>query len=301
MSLYTISGELSPSAPFDFGKSLDFVGMFGPTAGEQSLAERMITKAVIVGGRPVVFRVASSGGLEEPRVEYTLFADRPFDRATQRAAADRIAFFLSLADDLRPLYALGQADPQFAPIVEQLYGYHQVKFLTPFECACWAILTQRNAMPIARKLKQALVEHFGAGLEVDGTRYDAVPDAGMLAAAAPEDLSRLVRNGRRAEYLGAVAQAFSGVDEGWLRAAPYDEAAAWLRGITGIGEWSASFVLLRGLGRLEQIPIGEQRLSDAAAKWYNAGQPLSEAAIEQIAGRYGAWQGYWAHYLRVAA
>ncbi len=59
---------------------------------------------------------------------------------------DRLGFYLSLQDDLRPFYAIADADPDFAPVARGLYGFQQVKFLTPFEHLCWAILTQRTPM-----------------------------------------------------------------------------------------------------------------------------------------------------------
>jgi DNA-3-methyladenine glycosylase II len=262
---------------------------------------RALTKAVFVGGQVIVFQVEHTGSVEQPQLAYTLHAERAIHAATQRAAEDRIAFFLSLCDDLAPFYTLAEDDPLFAPIARRLYGYHQVKFLTPFENAVWAVLTQRNAMPIARNLKRQLVERYGASLEVAGRTYWAFPEAPILAQADPGALYDLMPNLRRAEYLQAVAIAFSAADEQWLRSAPYAEVLAWLRGIKGIGEWSASFILLRGLGRTEQLPGGEAKLSAAASKHYGQGRTLSDQAIHDIAAHYGAWQGYWAHYLRVAS
>ena len=160
------------------------------------------------------------------------------------------------------------------------------------------MLTQRNPIPIAKTIKQALSERYGASLEVAGQRYWAFPNAARLAEADPAELLELTRNQRRAEYLRAVATAFSGADELWLRAAPYAEVEAWLRDIKGLGAWSAVFVMLRGLGRLEQLPVGEARLGEAASRVY--GCALSDAELVAIADRYGAWKGYWAHYLRVA-
>jgi DNA-3-methyladenine glycosylase II len=297
---YTATGALSPTAPFDFAKSLDFLGGFGPLAGEQALAAHALTRAVILGGRPIVFRLRSVGDVEAPRLDYTLFAEQSIDIATERTAADRAAFFLSLDDDLAPFYTLGQADPQFAPVVEQLYGYHQVKFPTPFEAACWAVLTQRNSMASARTLRRRLAERFGKSLEVDGIAQLAFPAAETLAEADPEELQAMLPNLRRAEYLGAVARAFSGVDEGWLRAAAYDDVVAWLGAISGIGAWSTTFIMLRGLGRTDRVPVGEERIRAIVARRYNGGAELSQAQLERIAAHYGVWQGYWAHYLRVA-
>jgi DNA-3-methyladenine glycosylase II len=295
---HTISGTLAAQPPFDFGRSLDFLAGFAPTEGEQSLAGRALAKAVLIDGQVVLFQVAPAGGAEQPVLHYTLRSDRPIDGTTRAAAEDRIAFFLSLADDLRPFYAIGRDDPSFAPVVQQLYGYHQVKFLTPFENACWAVLTQRNPIPAAKRTKQDLAERYGASLEFEGARHWAFPEARRLAEAGVDELRDLVDNQRRAEYIHAIAVAFAGADERWLRAAPYDEVAAWLSAIKGIGAWSATFVLLRGLGRMERLPVGEARLGQAAAKVY--GHALNDAELARIAERYGPWQGYWAHYLRVS-
>jgi DNA-3-methyladenine glycosylase II len=300
MTLAIATGTLQPTAPFDFAKTVDFLGGFGPLADEQLLRTRTLQRAVMRDGQPIVFRLGASGDVETPRLEYTLFAEAPIDAASERAVADRIAFFLSLHDDLRPFYALAQIDPVFVPVVEQLYGYHQVKFPTPFEAACWAILTQRNSMASARTLRRRLSERFGQSLDVDGSLHVALPEAETIAGADPNELQDMLPNLRRAEYLGAVARAFSGVDEGWLRAAPYDDVASWLGAIAGIGAWSTTFIMLRGLGRTDRFPAGETRIGAIVARRYNDGAELSQAQLERIAAQYGVWQGYWAHYLRVA-
>jgi DNA-3-methyladenine glycosylase II len=292
-------GTLAPTPPFDFDKSLDFLGFFAPMEGEQMLAARALAKAVFIAGQMIVFEIAVSGDVEQPRLDYTLHSDQPISETTRAAAEDRIAFFLSLHDDLRPFYAIGMDDSPFAPVIERLYGYHQVKFLTPFENAAWAVLTQRTPIPIAKNLKQALSDRFGASLTIGDQRYTALPEPARLAAADPNELLELVGNPRRAEYLQAVARAFAGTDEAWLRTAPYAEVEAWLRAIKGMGAWSTTFVLLRGLGRMDQLPVGEARLGQAAAKVY--GRALSEAELAAITERYGAYRGYWAHYLRVGA
>jgi DNA-3-methyladenine glycosylase II len=298
--MYSDTGYLTPTPPFDLAKSLDFLGMFPPMQNEQALAERSLTKAIGVGGHTLAFQVVAQGSVEEPQLAYTLFAEQPLSAAIKASAIDRIAFFLSLTDDLRPFYSVARQDPEFAPIVEQLYGYHQVKFTSPFENACWAILSQRTPMAVARKTKHALAERLGGSLSLAGTVYWAFPEPIAVAAAGDDELRALVQNERKVEYLRSAAESFADVDEGFLRTAAYDQVRAWLLRIKGIGEWSASFIMIRGLGRMERASFAEQRLLDGAAKLYGQGQPLSRDEVERIAERYGAWQGYWAHYLRAA-
>ncbi len=301
MTMYTESRKLRVVPPFNFAQSMAFLGGFRPMNNEQTLSGDRLVKAVSVAGQVVAFQVRSSGSIEEPALTYTLFSEKPIAEETRRASVERASFFLSLSDDLRSFYAVGQEDPAFAPIVSRLYGLHQVKFLTPFENACWAILSQRNLMTVSRKMKQALVEEYGGKIEIDGVTYWAFPEPDRLAAADPYDLATLIGHGPKGEGVSAVARAFKGVDEQFLRTAPYEEAEAWLRKIRGIGEWSASFVLLRGLGRMERAPLTEKHLLAAINNVYAPTHDMSQESIERLAAKYGPYQGYWAYYLRAAS
>jgi DNA-3-methyladenine glycosylase II len=298
MGLYSEEGSLRPTPPFDFAKSLDFLGAFPPMREDQTVSELSMTKAVRVGGRAIVFQLKPTGTIKMPRLKYTLFADHPFSRGLTEVVIDRISFFLSLSDDLDQFYRIAINDSSFAPILQKLYGLHQVKFLTPFECACWAVLSQRNQLSAARKAKQALLERFGTSLEVNGSLYRAFPEPSQLGETSQEEVKALLKHQRREEYLGEVIKAFSEVDERFLRTANYDKVEEWLKNIRGIGEWSARLILLRGLGRMEKLAV-EKRLMAAAARVY--GKPMTTQRLHVIGEKYGRWKGYWAYYLRTAA
>src|SRR5437660_12428197 len=209
MGLYSEEGSISPMSPFDFAKSLDFLSMFPPMREDQTVSELSMTKAVRVGGRAIVFQLKPTGTIKMPGLKYTLFADHPFSRGLTEVVIDRISFFLSLSDDLDQFYRIAINDSSFASILQKLYGLHQVKFLTPFECACWAVLSQRNQLSAARRAKQALLERFGTSLEVNGHVYRAFPEPGQLADASREELKVLLKHERREEYLGHVIKAFN--------------------------------------------------------------------------------------------
>ncbi len=299
--MYQETGALTPTPPFDFDKSLQFLGIFEPTKNEQRVSSHTLRKAICIDGQTVVFQLASTGTTEDPKLEYTLFSAQQIPEATKDTVVERVNFFLSLDDDLEPFYRIGREDSDFAPVIEHLYGYHQVKFLTPFENACWAVLTQRNPMNIAQKTKQALTERFGSSLEMNGAVYWAFPEPIQIALADERELLSLIRNERRTEYLSAVARAFSEVDDEFLKTAPDEEVETWLRNIKGLGEWSVTFIMVRGLGRMERVPLTEKRLVEAASKVYGFSEEMSREALQRLADKYGPWQGYWAHYLRVAS
>lgn len=305
--LHHLSGTLAPRAPFDFAQTLAFLRMFTPTADEQCLADGALTKAIALNGRAVVFRVrdegsegSGEGSVERPQLAYTLTSATPISATEHAALRERLSRFLSLDDDLRPFYACAEADPVLAPVVAARYGLHQPTFLTPFEIACWAVLTQRAPIAIARRVKDRLTARYGAALTVEGAVYRAFPEVATLAAAAPDDLAALVGNSRKVEYLQAVIAFFSQADETFLRTGPLDEVIAQLRGVRGLGAWSVAFILVRGLGRIDYALPTDEALTRAAARLYNGGQPLAPAEMRRLLDRYGETRGYWAFYCRLA-
>ncbi len=294
MTFQHLTGRLAPVEPFDFAKSLAFIGAFPPVRGEQTQGDLSLTKGVMIAGQPVVFRLSGAGSL----LTYEAWSLAPIERA---ALEDRLRFFLSLDDDLEPFYAAGRNDASFKPLLADLDGLHQVKFLTPFENAVWAVLTQRTPMPMARKMKTALVAAKGATLTIDGVDYPVFPQADQLAGLSEVDLQEIIGHKPKAGYLANLIAAFVRTDERWLREAPTLEVEAWLRGIKGIGPWSATFILIRGLGRMDAALDAGDELSKAVGRVYFNGRSATAREITSLARPYGVWHGYWSYYLRAHA
>lgn len=291
MTFQHVTGRLTPVEPFDFARSLAFIGAFPPVRGEQTQGDLTLTKGVMVAGQPVVFRLTGAGSA----LTYEAWSPAPI---AQAALEDRLRFFLSLDDDLEPFYAIARNDAAFTPILTALHGLHQVKFLTPFENAVWAVLTQRTPMPMARKMKAALIVAKGATLTVDGVDYPVFPQVDQLAGLSEVDLQEIIGHKPKADYLANLIAAFARTDERWLREAPTLEVEAWLRGIKGIGPWSAMFILIRGLGRMDAALDAGDELRQAVGKVYGDGRPATARDVAACAKPYGALQGYWSYYLR---
>ena len=292
-------GTIRPVAPFDFDQAIDFIVTFPPMHGEQVVSAKAITRAAWASQTPVAFRLSSAGTVEAPELRYELHADETLSDADVAGIVRRIEVYLSVADDLHRFYELIDSDAPFTAVKRELYGYHQVKFLTPFENACWTILSQRNLLGVAQRMKRSMIEEFSAAVELGEREFWPFPGAKAVVQASVEDLTRLLRNSRRAEYIHGAASAFSQVEEPFLREGSYDEVSRWLRAIPGVGEWSAAFIMIRSLGRMERIPYGDQALMRIAGKVYGAGGPMPAEEVQRLADHYGDLQGYWAHYLRV--
>jgi DNA-3-methyladenine glycosylase II len=299
MTIYESSGKLFPNPPFDFSKSLNFTVMFTPTSDEQTISNLSLTKAVYIKNMTMAFKVEDIGTVDEPVLFYTLYAYDEISDEIKFELLERINFYLSLEDGLKDFYSLGRDDIEFNPILEDLYGLHQVKFLTPFEGAAWAVLSQRISMKVAHLMKDRLTKAVGDNIQVDKVDYWTFPDAHQVKNLGAEKLQSIIKNKRKSEYLIAVADAFNEVNENFLIKAPIDEVKNWLLNIKGIGEYSAHLELVRALGRMEELSAHHDKMLMICAKKIY-GPHINEENLDKIADSYGKFKGYWSYYLRTA-
>jgi len=291
--LHSETGTLDAVEPYDFRRSLDFLQGFGPMSGEQSVEGGSATKAIMVEGQVVAVRVWK--GKVASTVDYELFSVGPVSSKLADSMPERISFFLSLKDDVKPFYSIAkEKDPKFYPIIERSWGLHQVKFPSFLEIACWALINQRIQRPIALRIKRSLTEKYGGSIEVDGKVYWAFPDRSRLEGASAKELLEVTRNQRITQRLVSLASMLDELDEGFLKAAPFEKAKERLEKVRGVGEWSSQFILFRGLGRMGRLQqINLRPLGETIQKVYGS-EVMSPEVVNKV---YGSWAGYWQLYL----
>lgn len=297
MLLYTVSGELRPAAPFDFDLTLAAIAATPPLRTVVQTAAGSLSTVVSAGGQPAHVTVFNGGHVDAPRLTYRMASSRPLGEYAALAAANRVRFFLSLDDDLAFFYQLGREDAHFSPVIARLFGYHQVKFPTPFEAACWTALGGLTGPAAAARVHALLVDRLGPRVKLHGASRPAFPDAVHILAAHRADVGRTTMSERRWRSLQAVATAFARIDPLFLREASLAEVEDWLLGIDGVGPVAARFVLVRGLGRMETARLDDPRLRDAYRAAYGATPSDDHSRMGATARHFGPWRGYWAHYL----
>jgi DNA-3-methyladenine glycosylase II len=290
---------LSATPPFSFAQTLAFIRSFYARDYERVPAHEQVVgntlrRVVSVQSVPVLFEVEAQGA----GLELSVHAERLSDELLT-ATTERVRFYLSLDDDLGPLYS--RAEPVFQGVVQDLHGYHMLKILTPFEAACWALIQQRTPNGFAHKTMARLAEHFGGRLTYEGKTYVAFPEAQQMLTNPQARILEATNNTRKTERLLHLVGAFAGADEAFLRAAPYAEVARWIGGIKGLGAWSVDFIALRGLGRTERVPWTDTGMLGAISKVYTQDFAISAGSARELAERYGWHQGLWAHYVKTAA
>ena len=182
------------------------------------------------------------------------------------------------------------ADPLLAPLVAARPGLRVPGCVDPGEIAFRAVLGQQVSVGRATALAGRLAAICGEPLvrPRDGVER-LFPSAASIAAA---DLSGLGLTTERAATVRRLATALASGDVD-LAAAGSDDAGASLRAIRGIGEWTASYVAMRGLRDPDAFPAGDLGLRHAFARTAEG----DAGTLVTRAERWRPWRAYAALHL----
>ncbi len=294
--------------PYDFRLSVRALGGFTPTNGDTVVVGERVRRALLrppdAGAGAVLVDVGPApGGIDLvvsepsrlPRVGGSSPAGglAPSEAAAIETAVSR---WLGLDDDLAAFHAVAAHDLPMAPLLRVARGLHQVRFPSLAEAAVYFALTQRSTTWFATSRKRRLAASMGAAVVVDGVTLPAFPSLATVAGMSVDEMVTFAGNQQRAERVLGIARGLAALDEEWLRTAPYDEARRALLAVNGIGPFTAHGLLLRALGRPDDVPLEMLQFTQAATAVYGD-PPPSPAELRE---RYGDQIGWWAYVTRTA-
>jgi DNA-3-methyladenine glycosylase II len=277
--------SLAVKQPYSFAQTVAFLRRFPPCQGDYLITDDAITAAVSVRGIARAFTLRAGNQL-------TIDVPRHVDGDTQRALIARASDFIGANDDLTALYAAAEHDPPFQRIVNQLHGLHHVRFLTLEEIAVYCVFMQHTPIKLASLYKRRFLDAFGIPIDVGGATLRAMPEIDQLVELDEAQIAAAIGHARKAAIVTGVVRGVAAIGEPFLRTAPYAAARDALLEVPGIGPFSAAAILLRGLGRMDELPAMRNFEAEARALYGRAYDP------DAIARRYGRQIGYWSFYLK---
>ncbi len=244
---------------------LPFVGAY-----DWSLALRMIGAHAVPGGE-VTDPVAQTHrrllpGATRPlavtvrRDDDAIAVQIDGDDVTAAEVADltrRLRHWLDLDLDPATLVTRFGDDSTLGPLVRDRPGLRRIRYPESFEAAISTVLGQQVSLAAARTFAGRLVAAYGAAGPGGLTGFPA-PE--RLAATELEELRSAVGiTGSRARTVLAVAELFAGSGD-WPVPLPreqWDERAATLLALPGIGPWTVAYLRMRLFGDPDAVPVGD--------------------------------------------
>jgi DNA-3-methyladenine glycosylase II len=247
---------------------------------------------LVVTGRPTELAVRQEGPSTRPHLIVTASPSlrTPAERQIVRSAIDRL---LGLRVNLGEWYRMADRHPGLRTLADRFRGVKPPRFPTVFEALVNAFACQQLSLVVGLELlnRLAVVCDVGRG-RGEHAQY-AFPAARDVARVAPGRYHAVGFSRQKVQALLTLAR---GIDRGTIdveRLARQDvqTALAPLRELRGVGRWTAEYVLLRGLGRVNVFPGDDVGAQNSLARWLGRPAPLDYAGVRKAVERWQPFAG----------
>lgn len=279
--------SLSPRGPFTLASAARFIAGWAPAnraANGNADSSPVVRLGFLCddwsGDAGVVLRQGEDGTIHG-EIESGTATDP--DRVREQAAC-----VLSLDHDGAGYAALGERDAVVGRLQQASGFLRPVLFHSPYEAACWAVISARLRQAQAGAARATLSEAHGGSVEVAGERMLTFPPPERLlavteSAGLPEEKIRRLHGIAEAALAGDL-------DRDPLLARGQDAAVAALRELRGIGPFWADGIWLRAVGPTDGLTLVEERARATAARLY--GRPETAEDPEAFAALAEGWRPY---------
>jgi DNA-3-methyladenine glycosylase II len=270
--------ELSVVAPFRLDLTVSALRRMSTNMVDVLTPDGAYVRVLSGARAPVFVRVAQT----RPKVLTVILEGSPGEHAHALVQVRRM---LGVDRDLTSFNRTAARIPWLAPLADRMLGLKPPRYPTLWEACVNAIVFQQLSLFAASAIMRRLLLALATPFEREGLALyqfpsiervlEAKDDMGRAAGLSASKLATLRRVGE--------ALASGALDEAMLEERASPDAAALLRQIKGIGPWTATVILLRGLGRLDVFPMNDSSVARNLTLVANA-MPFDVAATLKALG-----------------
>src|ERR1700682_3203920 len=213
------------------------------------------------------------------------------------AVTKQVARILSLDHDATTYPAVGKRDTAIGRLMETLPGLRPVNFSSPYECAVWAVLSQRINTTQAASIKKRLIDAHGTTFTVGGAEVGCLPSPEKILAVKSFPSIPAVKMER---LHGVAKAALDGLLDADHLLSLGNKAPDAVRVIPGIGPFWSQGIYMRTCSVTDVWPV--EPLSNAAlGALHGLGDEPSAHDIARLTDAYRPWRHWVCVLLRFAA
>ncbi len=246
---------------------------------------------LIMQEQPLEVEVVQTGSSDKPLLHVTTNGNAlPPDAKTFVTSA--LTRMLGTNVDMTEFYRFAEYQPKLDVLALQFEGVKPPRFPTIFEALVNAMACQQVSLTVGILFINRLAERYGQSIEKQGVSIHGFPDPEKLALLAPEALRTLVQPSEsRAiiELASAISEKRSNLDE--LENLDNQAAADRLHNLRGVGRWTAEYVLLRGLGRLNVFPGDDVGGRNNLQRWLGLPETLDYQGVRDSIAPWSTYGG----------
>ena len=254
-----------------------------------------VTKLLHLQQEPFLLRITEQGS----RLQVEVLAGKT-SLADEEAMMSYLTEWLDLKRDILPLKELIVCDPQLKSLVEKYWGLRLISIPDLFEALCWSIIGQQINLKFAYKLKRRLVEAVGDSLMHQGATYHAFPTPRQVLKLSVDEMKQMQFSTQKAHYLLAVSKAFIADEmsrEKLSQLADTPQIISQLTALKGIGEWTANYVAMKCLRRMDAVTYSDAGLLNGFKKLKNLDAKPERNELQAFFSQFPGWEAYVVFYI----
>jgi DNA-3-methyladenine glycosylase II len=213
-------------------------------------------RAIETSRGPVVARAAQVNPA-------TLIVTLDGDPREHKPALALVRRILGIERDVADFSRAAEGIPWLSPLAQRMRGVNPPRYPTLWEACVNAIVFQQISLHAASAIMRRLIRVLGQSVDSGGVAVYAFPAAERFLGAEDDVLQAAGLSLGKLSTLRRVAEALAAgaLEEAVLEQHTSPDAIALLREIKGIGPWTATVILLRGLGRLDVFPMNDSSVA----------------------------------------
>jgi DNA-3-methyladenine glycosylase II len=280
--------ELEPLTPFRLDYTVWALRRRGANLVD-SFDRGVYRRVEVVEDQPVGVEVTQTGSLSEARVNVKLVCAHPLSWVVGEVEK-RVIRLLGVGVNLAEFYRMAQGDARLSELVDSFLGLKPPRYTSIFEAVVNAVACQQVSLGVGLKLISRLAERFGERLVgIQGFAY-SFPQPRRLVDTSTASIRELGFSQRKAEVIRSLASAYlrGELEDTRFESMTNSDVVRVLDTMKGIGRWSAEYVLLRGLGRLDVYPGDDVGAAKNLAAWLGVGGRLGYDDVQRATSSWGA-------------
>jgi DNA-3-methyladenine glycosylase II len=286
--------ELKPTAPF----SLEFTAWAlrrRPVNQVDRWDGSTYRRVIAIHGRPVEISVFQQGTRESPRLVVTVVGEGLHSKRKAEAEIKALlTHMFGLQLDLDAFYEMASRAPKLRELAERYRGLKPVRFPTIFETLANAFACQQFTIAAGVQLLNRLARKGSITFETNAGVVFGFPEPSDLLRLSPRTyrklgFSRQKTNAFRELSRNLVSQH---LDFETLASRKNEDAISFLLGLRGVGRWTAEYVLLRGLGRIDIFPGDDVGAQNRLAKWLHRSRRMNYASVRRALKCWEPYAGF---------
>jgi len=250
-------------------------------------------RVLMLNGKPCEVAVTQIAAPNSPRLRIAITGARLTSdmKAVITSSLERL---LGIGIDLNEFYRLAARDANLGPLAERFHGLKPPRFPTLFEALANGIACQQLSLALGILLLNRLAQQFGAAMGPTSGTAHAFPRPEELANVEPSEFRKLGFSRQKGRCLIELSRTFldGQFNSEMLSNLGHEGAIERLLELRGVGRWTAEYVLLRGLGRLDVYPGDDVGARNNLQRWLNLKKPLDYQGVRCVLSKWQPYAGF---------